>query len=57
MAQSDNTGNFKLAPTCQSGSKILYAWAMDATSLDLPEGKSYVHIARMSRSLRPTKWT
>ncbi|XP_064608312.1 peptidylglycine alpha-hydroxylating monooxygenase-like [Liolophura sinensis] len=41
MAQSDNTGNFKLGPTCQSGSKILYAWAMDATSLDLPQGVAF----------------
>lgn len=26
------------APTCASGSQIVYAWAMDAPALALPEG-------------------
>jgi peptidylglycine monooxygenase len=26
------------APTCASGSEIIYAWAMDAPALVLPEG-------------------
>lgn len=35
MATTTDT-TFKKAPVCQTGSKILYAWAMDAPSLNLP---------------------
>ncbi len=26
-------------PVCKTGAKIIYAWAMDAPDLELPEGK------------------
>ena len=29
---------YKAGPVCGSGAKILYAWAMDAPALSLPEG-------------------
>lgn len=36
MAASDST--YQRSPVCASGAKILYAWAMDAPDLKLPEG-------------------
>lgn len=30
---------YKMAPVCKSGAKILYAWAMDAPPLKLPQGR------------------
>lgn len=30
-------GDFEIGPVCGSGAKILYAWAMDAPALSLPE--------------------
>ena len=31
---------YKAGPVCGSGAKILYAWAMDAPALSLPEGRN-----------------
>jgi hypothetical protein len=31
--------SYERGPVCGSGAKILYAWAMDAPALSLPEGK------------------
>jgi hypothetical protein len=42
MAGSNN--KFKMAPVCASDSEIVYAWAMDAPALILPEGDSYEKI-------------
>lgn len=30
---------YQRGPVCATGAKILYAWAMDAPALTLPEGK------------------
>jgi peptidylglycine monooxygenase len=38
MAKSNT--EFVKAPTCASGSEIVYAWAMDAPALVLPEGNT-----------------
>jgi len=32
---------FDMAPVCQSGDSIIYAWAMDAPELRLPEGVGF----------------
>ena len=32
-------GKKNAGPVCEEGSQIIYAWAMDAPSLTLPEGK------------------
>ena len=37
---SRNGGKEIMGPVCKSGAKILYAWAMDAPDLKLPEGTS-----------------
>ena len=37
---SPNGGKEIMGPVCKSGAKILYAWAMDAPDLKLPEGTS-----------------
>jgi hypothetical protein len=41
MANSDDSSaqNYESAPTCASGSAIIYAWAMDADKTELPKGK------------------
>ena len=33
------TQSYKSAPTCASGSSIIYAWALDAEKTELPKGK------------------
>ncbi len=40
MANSDENsdGNYENAPTCASGSAIIYAWALDADKTELPKG-------------------
>ena len=32
---------FDQAPVCQSGDNIIYAWAMDAPALTLPDGVAF----------------
>ncbi|KAH3837295.1 hypothetical protein DPMN_110680 [Dreissena polymorpha] len=34
---ASKTSSYKVGPVCSSGAKILYAWAMDAPALTLPE--------------------
>ena len=41
MAQK-NTAHYKAGPVCKTGAKILYAWAMDAPPLKLPEGEDLI---------------
>lgn len=40
MASSndDSTEKYQNAPTCASGSAIVYAWALDADKTELPKG-------------------
>ena len=40
MASSDDdsTEKYPNAPTCASGSAIVYAWALDADKTELPKG-------------------
>ena len=38
MAAKDGS-QYRSGQVCGSGSKILYAWAMDAPSLTLPKGR------------------
>jgi len=38
---SSNDKTFEMAPVCQTGSKIIYAWAMDAPSLKLPQDVAF----------------
>jgi len=33
--------NFDTAPVCESGETIVYAWAMDAPALQLPQGVGF----------------
>ena len=46
--EMESTGeDYQQGPVCQEGSKILYAWAMNAPKLTLPEGKttySFIHV-------------
>jgi len=39
MVSSDD--DFQQGPVCKSGAKIVYAWAMDAPQLNLPEGVGF----------------
>ena len=39
VASTENAG-----PVCKSGAQILYAWAMDAPALELPEGSTSSNI-------------
>lgn len=41
---AQNTQSYQVAPVCASDSKILYAWAMDAPMLKLPDGKLATHL-------------
>mgnify|MGYP000588515355 CR=1 FL=1 len=41
MASTDS--GYKKSPVCKTGARILYAWAMDAPPLKLPEGRTGVH--------------
>lgn len=37
-SDSDSSKGYKSAPTCASGSTIIYAWALDAEKTELPKG-------------------
>ena len=41
MASTDDSSpqNYEVAPTCASGTSIIYAWALDADKTELPKGK------------------
>ena len=43
MAVSDDNSaeNYENAPTCASGSSIIYAWALDADKTELPKGSIF----------------
>ena len=61
---------FDSAPVCASGNNIVYAWAMDAPELRLPDGVGFkvggdtdiqwlvlqVHYKDVSSFLPPSKW-
>lgn len=65
MAHSGSS-EYKTAPTCARGSQVIYAWAMDAPALKLPQGVGFkvggdtgvkflvlqVHYANVDRFLR-----
>ena len=43
MAYTDerSSKHYATGPTCASGSTIIYAWAMDAEKLELPNGLDF----------------
>lgn len=39
QAREPSHQQYKSGPVCRGGQSIVYAWAMDAPKLTLPEGK------------------
>lgn len=50
MASSSRSG-FTQSPVCEEDPEIIYAWAMDAPALTLPEGKNFFLFKFSSKSL------